>query len=195
MVYDGLLIAILIGFIRGGSLKGFSEIRFKMGWVFPVLLLFQLCIFYFQNKIEFVGEISHLSFMAVYVIGLIFLWINRFHSHFKFIFAGVLLNFIVMAANGGRMPVSAEAALHLDPYYLETLKSSLYAKHTLVTDSTNVSFLGDIIPLKAPYPREQIISIGDVVMNIGGFLAIQAIMLRKKDNTKPLNQPSKEVKI
>ncbi len=195
MVYDGLLVAILIGFIRGGSLKGFGEIRFKMGWVFPALLLFQLCIFYFQNKIEWVGEISQFSFIGVYVIGLIFLWINRFHAHFKFIFVGVLLNFIVMAVNGGRMPVSGEAALHLDPYYLETLKNSLYAKHTLVTDSTIFAFLGDIIPLKAPYPREQIISIGDVVMNIGGFLAIQAIMLRKKEREEPLNGNSKEVKI
>lgn len=195
MVYDGLLIAILVGFIRGGSLKGFAEIRFKMGWVFPMLLLFQLCIFYFQNKIEWVGGISQYSFMAVYVIGLIFLWINRFHAHFMFIFAGVLLNFIVMAVNGGRMPVSGEAALYLDPYYLETLKNSLYAKHTLATDTTIFPFLGDIIPLRAPYPREQVISIGDVVMNIGGFLAIQAIMLRNKEGENPINGASKEVKI
>ncbi len=195
MVYDGLLLAVLVGFIRGGSLKGFGEIQFKMGWVFPALLLFQLCIFYFQNKIEWVGSISQVSFMAVYVIGLIFLWINRFHKHFMFIFMGVLLNFIVMAVNGGRMPVSAEAALHLDPYYLETMKNSLYAKHTLGTDSTIFTFLGDIIPLKAPYPREQIISIGDVVMNIGGFLAIQEIMLRKQERMDPLNGTSKEVNI
>ncbi|WP_175640232.1 DUF5317 domain-containing protein [Metabacillus schmidteae] len=195
MVYDGLLLAILIGFIRGGSLKRFGEITFKMGWVFPALLLFQFFIFYFQNKIEWIGEISHFSFMGVYVIGLIFLWINRFHAHFKFIFVGVLLNFIVMAVNGGRMPVSEEAALLLDPYYLDTLKNSLYAKHTLATDSTIFAFLGDIIPLRPPYPREQVISIGDVVMNIGGFLAIQAIMLDNKENESPLNGTSKEVKI
>ncbi|MBM7606300.1 hypothetical protein JOC75_004348 [Metabacillus crassostreae] len=185
MVYDGILLALVIGFLRGGSLKGFADITFKMGWVFPALLLFQFLIFSLQNKISWIGEISSFSFMAVYVIGLTFLWINRHHSHFKFIFFGVLLNFIVMLLNGGRMPVSYEAALLLDPYYLETTKDSLYAKHALMNDSTILSFLGDIIPLKAPYPREQIISIGDVIMNIGAFLSIQSIMVQKKKSINP----------
>lgn len=185
MVYDGILLAIIIGFIRGGSLIRFADIQFKMGWVFPLLLLFQFFIFYFQNKIHWIGEISHFTFLAVYIIGLIFLWLNRHHSHFKFIFFGVLLNFIVMALNGGRMPVSYEAALLLDPYYLETTQNSLYAKHAIMTDKTLFSFLGDIIPLKAPYPREQIISVGDVIMNIGAFLSIQSIMLRKEKKSNP----------
>lgn len=184
MVYDGILLALVIGFLRGGSLKGFADIKFKMGWVFPALLLFQFFIFYFQNKIPWIGEISNFSFIAIYIIGLVFLWLNRHHSYFKFIFFGVLLNFIVMALNGGRMPVSYEAALLLDPYYLETTKNSLYAKHAIMSDSTVFSFLGDIIPLRPPYPREQIISIGDVIMNIGAFLSIQSIMVHKKESTK-----------
>ncbi|MGR3765916.1 DUF5317 domain-containing protein [Rossellomorea sp. NS-SX7] len=181
MVFDGILIAIIIGFIRGGSLKRFADLTFKQGWVFPLLLVFQITVFYFQNKIEWVGQISNLSFMAVYVVGLYFLWANRQHPQFITIFIGVLLNFIVMAVNGGRMPVSLEAASVIDPYYLEATKNALYAKHTLVTESTNLAFLGDIIPLSAPYPREQAISIGDVVMNIGVYLFIQSVMVRKKD--------------
>jgi Family of unknown function (DUF5317) len=181
MVFDGILIAIIIGFIRGGSFKRFADIRFKMGWIFPLLLVIQLAIFYLQNKVEWVGEVSNLSFMAVYVIGLAFLWVNRHHPYFIWIFIGVLLNFIVMAINGGRMPVSMEAAAVIDPHYLEATKNALYAKHTLVTDSTKLAYLGDIIPLSAPYPREQAISIGDVVMNIGVFLFIQSVMVKKKD--------------
>jgi hypothetical protein len=181
MVFDGILIAILIGFTRGGSFKRFADIRFRMGWVFPVLLVIQLTIFYFQNKIEWVGEMSNLSFMVVYIIGLTFLWVNRHHQHFLVIFIGVSLNFIVMAINGGRMPVSIDAAAVIDPHYLEATKNALYAKHTLVTESTKLAYLGDIISLSAPYPREQTISIGDVVMNIGVFLFIQSAMVRKKD--------------
>jgi Family of unknown function (DUF5317) len=181
MVFDGILIAIIIGFIRGGSFKKFADIRFKMGWVFPVLLLLQLVIFYFQNKVGWVGQVSNLSFMFIYVVGLTFLWVNRHHPHFIAIFVGVLLNFIVMAINGGRMPVSMEAAAVIDPHYLEATKNALYAKHALVTESTKLALLGDIIPLSAPYPREQVISIGDIVMNIGVFLFIQSVMVRKKD--------------
>jgi uncharacterized membrane protein YcgQ (UPF0703/DUF1980 family) len=182
MVFDGILLAIIIGFIRGGSFKRFADLTFKAGWIFPLLLLIQLVIFTLQNKVGWIGEFSNLSFMVIYVIGLTFLWLNRHHPHFKAIFIGVLLNFIVMAVNGGRMPVSMEAASVIDPHYLEATKNALYAKHTLVTESTKLAFLGDIIPLSAPYPREQAISIGDVVMNIGVFLFIQSVMVKKKDN-------------
>ncbi|NMH70477.1 DUF5317 domain-containing protein [Bacillus sp. RO3] len=181
MVFDGILVAIIIGFIRGGSFKRFADIRFKMGWIFPLLLVLQLIIFYFQNKVAWIGEMSNASFMVIYVVGLAFLWVNREHPHFTAIFIGVFLNFIVMAVNGGRMPVSMEAAAVIDPQYLEATKNALYAKHTLVTESTKLAFLGDIIPLSAPYPREQAISIGDVVMNIGVFLFIQSVMVNKKE--------------
>ena len=59
MVFDGMLIAIIIGFIRGGSFKRFADIQFKLGWIFPLLLVLQLAIFYFQNKVAWVGEISN----------------------------------------------------------------------------------------------------------------------------------------
>ncbi|MFD1736974.1 DUF5317 domain-containing protein [Bacillus salitolerans] len=180
MVYDGIILSIIIALFRGGNFKGIAELKFKMGWVFPALLGFQLIIFYFQNKIEWVGIVSNYAFMAVYVIGLYFLWLNRHHSSFMVIFIGVLLNFIVMAVNGGRMPVSVEAASFIDPYYLEAMKEGLYAKHAMITDSTILSFLGDIIPLTAPYPREQVISIGDVIMNVGIFIFIQKLMVNKK---------------
>lgn len=90
---------------------------------------------------------------------------------------GVFLNFLVMLVNGGRMPVSYEAASVLDPIYLEMLKSGdAVTKHYLLDASTRLAFLGDIIPLSSPYPRTQAISIGDVVMNFGIFLFILHIM-------------------
>lgn len=119
--------------------------------------------------------------MAIYIVGMGFLYVNRAHPGFMIILIGVFLNFIVMFVNGGRMPVSAEAAAVLDPMYLDILKDQLYAKHTLLTESTKLGFLGDIIPLSSPYPKTQVISIGDVVMNIGGFKFIQYIMVHKKE--------------
>jgi hypothetical protein len=65
----------------------------------------------------------------------------------------------------------------LDPGYIEVLKESLYAKHTMLTSSTYLGFLGDVIPISDPYPRTQIISIGDIIMNIGIFFFIQYLMV------------------
>jgi len=89
-----------------------------------------------------------------------------------------------MMLNGGRMPVAVEAAAVLDPSYIEALKQGLYGKHTLLNESTKLGFLGDIIPLSPPYPRTQVISIGDVIMNIGIFLFIQHLMVGGKKEDK-----------
>lgn len=179
MVYDGIIIALLVGLFRGGNFKGLADMKLKQAWVFPVLLMIQIVVYILQNKVPALGLYSNTIFILVYLVGLYFLWLNRHHTGFFIIFIGVLLNFLVMAFNGGRMPVSLEASLVLDPSFIEALKTGLYGKHAAITESTRLAFLGDIIPLSAPYPREQIISIGDVIMNIGVFFFIQYLMLGK----------------
>jgi hypothetical protein len=177
MVFDGIIISFIVGFFRKGNLRALSQLKLKWGWVFPLLLTIQIIVFAFQNKINYLGQVSGYIYIAVYVLGLIFLFINRKNPGFIIILIGVFLNFIVMVINGGRMPVSIEAASVLEPGYVEALKQSLYAKHQMLTNSTKLGFLGDIIPLSKPYPRTQIISIGDVIMNIGVFVFIQFLML------------------
>ncbi|WP_261130818.1 DUF5317 domain-containing protein [Bacillus sp. Marseille-Q3570] len=186
MVYDGILAAILIGLLRKGNFKGFSHLKIKYGWVFPVLLIVQWFIFLLQNKYDFLGSMSPYVFILIYIVGLTLLWVNR-HQGFGvwLILIGVFLNFIVMAANDGRMPVSLEAAKTLDPAYGEALQEGYYGKHTALTEETLLGFLGDVIALPKFYPREQVISIGDIIMNIGIFLFIQTLMVKRTVKRKP----------
>jgi hypothetical protein len=177
MVFDGIIISLIVGFLRKGNLRAFGHLKLKWGWVFPILLLIQVIVFIYQNDIKFIGQASEFIYMTVYIIGLIFLFFNREYKGFTLIWIGVFLNFLVMIVNGGRMPVSMEAAAVLDPFYLDVMKEQLYAKHILLNESTRLGFLGDIIPLTNPYPKTQIISIGDVLMNIGIFIFIQYLML------------------
>jgi hypothetical protein len=177
MVYDGIILSFIVGFLRKGNLKAMARLKLKWGWVFPLLLAIQFLIFAFQNDIKILGQASGYIYIVVYILGMLFLFMNRHHKGFTLILIGVFLNFLVMAVNGGRMPVSLEAAAVLDPEYLKALKEGLYAKHAILTESTKLGFLGDIIPLTDPYPRTQIISIGDVIMNIGIFFFIQHLML------------------
>lgn len=195
MVYDGIVISLIVGFIRRGSLRGLATLKFKWGWIFPLLLVLEIFVFIFESKLSFIGKYSNAFFIVVYIVGLAFVWMNRKeHKGFSWIFVGVFLNFLVMIVNGGRMPVSAHAAKVLDPYYIETLKTSLYGKHELLTSSTHLKFLGDIIPLTKPYPKEQVISIGDVVMNIGMYFFIQDLMLKKRGTVKKKGETSSSIK-
>jgi hypothetical protein len=178
MVFDGIIISLIVGFLRKGNLRALSHLKLKWGWVFPVLLLTQIFVFTFQNDIPFLGQASDSIYIVVYIVGLVFLFMNRHHKGFNLIWIGVFLNFIVMVVNGGRMPVSVEASAVLDPGYIQALKDGLYGKHAILTEATKLGFLGDIIPLSDPYPRTQIISIGDVIMNIGIFFFIQNLMVK-----------------
>ncbi|MFE8701728.1 DUF5317 domain-containing protein [Cytobacillus sp. FJAT-54145] len=184
MVFDGIIASFIVGFLRKGNLRGLAKLHLKWGWIFPLLLLFQMIVFTLQNKVSFLGTTSGYIYIGVYIIGMLFLFLNRDNPGFIIILIGVFLNFIVMAVNGGRMPVSLEAASILEPGYLDILKHELYAKHALLTEATKLGFLGDIIPLSDPYPRTQIISIGDVIMNIGAFVFIQHLMLHHRNVDK-----------
>lgn len=182
MVFDGIILSFIVGFLRKGNLRELAKLRLKCGWIFPLLLLVQIFVFIYQNDFDFLGRFSDSIYLVVYFVGLVFLFINRHHKGFTLILIGVFLNFLVMAINGGRMPVSLEASAVLDPGYIQALKDGLYGKHSILTEATNLAFLGDIIPLTDPYPRSQIISIGDVIMNIGIFFFIQYIMLQSNDS-------------
>ncbi|EMT45974.1 DUF5317 domain-containing protein [Anoxybacillus flavithermus] len=191
MVYDGIILGILIGLFRGGNFKGIATLKLKGGWIFPILLLVQWIFFLLQDRIAILANISNITFIIVYIVGLTFIWLNRHYPGMKTIFAGVLLNFVVIALNGGRMPVSLEATQAvLGQEYVELLKTGLYGKHTAITADTIFPFLGDIIPLAPPYPRAKVISIGDVVMNIGVFLFIQYLMMKEKqtDSLQPTHE-------
>ncbi|ARK32679.1 DUF5317 domain-containing protein [Halalkalibacter krulwichiae] len=181
MVFDGILLSLIIGFIRGGTLKGLADLSLKFGWVFPILLGIQLFVFFFQDRVAILEQFSGFLFILIYIIGMCFLWMNRENKGFTLLLIGVFLNFIVMALNGGRMPVSYEATvIALDPIYADILKEGLYGKHMMLTESTKLGFLGDVIPITSPYPKSQVISIGDIIMNIGIFIFIQHLMLRHK---------------
>lgn len=180
MVLDGMIISIIIGFIRKGNLKELATLRIKGGMIFPVLFLLEIFVFLFQDRFSTLKTLSNTIYMIVYLLGLTFLYMNRHYKGFYLILLGVFLNFLVMAINGGRMPVSLDAASVLDPMYADSLKNGgIYAKHQALTDSTHLGFLGDVIPITHPYPKTQVISIGDIIMNIGIFIFVQWLMVTK----------------
>jgi len=96
------------------------------------------------------------------------------------IFIGTLLNLIVIMANSGQMPVSGEG-LQLAGLLenLEALKSQSVITHTLITENTRFSILGDIIRISKPYPFPKLLSIGDIFIAIGVFFFLQKAMVIK----------------
>ena len=149
-----VIIAMVVGWIRGGKLSNLTEIRVRVWW----LLIFG---FGLQLIAGFLPRDQHdlaVSLILVsYLPLLLFVWLNRAMHGLWIAGIGILMNFTVIAINGG-MPVMLEAV----EIAFGTTDMSLGAKHVLLTEETHLAFLADVIPL--PYG---VISLGDVFLAIG----------------------------
>lgn len=85
---------------------------------------------------------------------------------------GILLNFLVIAANGGTMPVSS---VGLRPELKEILLQG-EALHALTTAESKLLFLADVIPLY--FPAGSKMSVGDIFLSAGLFYFLQQGMMR-----------------
>lgn len=157
-----LVISIVVGFIRGGKLRNLTEIRVTMWWLLPLgfIVLAASSLVHFGNH-----EVAVAMILGSYLPLLLFVWLNRDLTGIWIAGMGILMNFTVISLNGG-MPVLAEAAL-IAGSGGELL---LDAKHVLLTESTRLPFLADIIPLPGA-----VLSLGDVflVIGVGAFLEDQ----------------------
>jgi hypothetical protein len=83
---------------------------------------------------------------------------------------GVGLNTVAVAANGGHMPQLPEAAAAV--WGSEYVRPDTYSKHlenvTWMNSGTLLPWLCDILPEPRWLPRPNVLSIGDVILALGG---------------------------
>ena len=100
------------------------------------------------------------------------LWVNTHLRGLWFVGLGLLCNALVIFANKGHMPVSSEALYKVGmESYLPKLQEQYDAVHTLMTDSTPLWFLADVIPVRL-LGYTNVISLGDVYLMVGIVLTI-----------------------
>lgn len=170
-----VVLGIIVGFLRGGSLKRLAEVPFKHGWVAFIAIGLQVVAIYGQ-RLESVTPILFLVSYAL-LIGLIVL--NRHLVGIPIVGIGLGLNTLVIAANGGYMPVTAEAVERAGLTHLvRTLEAGtrvLGAKDIILPRAeTRLWFLGDVFILKGPWPT--IFSVGDVLLAVGIMIFFQHAM-------------------
>jgi len=102
---------------------------------------------------------------------------NYNEKGFRLVLLGTILNFMPIALNKGKMPVSIDALKFSSLYSeLKLLKEGRILTHVLENEATKMGILGDIIPIPKPYLLPKIISIGDIFIALGLFVVIQKYM-------------------
>lgn len=171
-------LAVCVGFIAGGSLRPFD--RLKVHWWAVALAGLAL------QGISLSSGIGRPAGSAVLVgsYGLLFAFalVNRRLPALWLVMAGLVLNILVIGANGG-MPVSA-SALETAGARAEGLIGAGTAKHHLIGPGDTLTALGDVIGI--PPPVGAVISIGDVLLYAGVAILVVTVMLgRSGENRRP----------
>ncbi|EOC99658.1 DUF5317 domain-containing protein [Caldisalinibacter kiritimatiensis] len=186
MLVESMATSVIVGKARGGKVKNIEKINIKAWYLFILGFILEFTsVYLYSNKIGNFTKIIDNYFIYIhgfsYLLIFIGLILNFNKKSLVLVFIGTLLNFIVITANGGQMPVSGAGLENLGLMdQLNMLKQESIATHTLVTDSSKLVFLGDIIPIPKPYPLPKMISIGDIFIALGIFFFLQGAMVNRK---------------
>lgn len=162
MAFEGLSVicGLVIGLFRKGSFAALSTIRLRVLWLVILSYVLQFASIHVLNH-AFYGILMILSYTTL----IIFCGLNIKQPGIWMAFAGTALNFLEMSTNGLRMPAYLPAVRSVSSTLAAELLSGNYGKSVVMTKSTFLPFLGDIIPIHI-YPQS-VVSIGDCLFSIG----------------------------
>jgi hypothetical protein len=167
-----LLFGILIGVLRGGSLKTLSAAQLR-----GVPLVFAGVVLQIASTF---GERTSAHWLPLALVLASFACVGGFAAlnfnlpGMTLIAAGALCNLIVISVNGG-MPVSLTAIERAgldDPF-----GSGAKGAHHALTSSDHLRFLADVIPVRV---MANVISVGDILIWAGLLLLIAQLMVGPK---------------
>jgi hypothetical protein len=152
-----IVAAMIVGLLAGGSFRYFPSI--PLGWwslaIAGVVLQF----------VPVGGDAGYWTLAASFALLLAFAVLNFRAPGFILIFAGLVLNTVVIVANHG-MPVAREALVRSgQESTLEDLRENGGSKHHLADDGTRLLVLGDVIAF--PQPVGAAVSVGDLCVYLG----------------------------
>ncbi len=172
-------IGIVAGLIGRGSLAHLGQLRLHAPWLIGVALFIQLLIFPLGRAPLLPVGAAYLHLFS-YTLLLLFIVLNRRYPEILVMGGGLLLNLIVIVANGGYMPASATALERAGlPEVASALRAGTARGNTiLMGEGTRLNFLGDNLYLPAWVPLSSAFSIGDVVLGVGLALFLARRMRR-----------------
>jgi hypothetical protein len=168
-----IALAVLFGFvvavIRGGKLAALADLHVRAGWLALAALALQVAVFT-RTLPPLPNRLVVPLHLASYLLLLLFLITNICLPRLWLPAIGFALNLIVIAANGGRMPVAPGASTEYDKNGALSQINS-HSNVFLADSQTHLRWLGDILPVPIQ-PFANTVSIGDLILLIGviGFV-------------------------
>lgn len=168
---------MILALFRGGRLSRIADHSFRLAWLIVLAFSLQLVLFVLEGRVEGIETWSGLIFIFSYLLLFPAVLANWKVKGMPWAGVGMFLNFVAIAANGGKMPVSTWGLRYSgQEKLLASLREGAGVMHALVTENTRLWFLGDVLVFPRPYPLPTVFSVGDLLLLIGLFLLVQHLM-------------------
>ena len=164
------LIGVVVGLAAGGRPANLASLQLR-GWYLLVLAV----------VLRLIAETRDLpaAFVGGLLLLLAFAAVNRRLPGLVLLGVGALLNLVVVAVNGGRMPIPLDLVRSIGG---ARAAADLAARHGLADyvqlgPLTRLPWLGDVVLL--PWPAPRALSAGDILI-MAGLVVTVALGMRKK---------------
>jgi hypothetical protein len=164
-----ILIGLVVGLLCGGRLSHLARLRLRWLWLVPLSLVIQLLIFPLFSEAPLLPYATAPLHVLSYALAGLWLIVNLRVIPLVVIGIGALANFLVVAANGGRMPASI-AALRAAGWSTTAdhlASQGRYGNVVLMGETTRLNWLGDYLYLPSWVPFSTAFSVGDVLVMVG----------------------------
>ncbi|MDO8585866.1 MAG: DUF5317 domain-containing protein [Armatimonadota bacterium] len=183
---EAILLSLIVAYVRKGNIRRLGELDLRHTWLIFAAAVFIGLLFIFTKYVPgmaFLGRLTSVSHLAAYLVALIVIVLNRRLPGMALVGLGAALNFAVISVNGGKMPVSYEAAKYAN---MEKALRNDLVRHCRIDENTRLAVLADVIPLKWPSFHPGVMSVGDIILDVGLFVLVQYGVCPRKRSVKEL---------
>jgi hypothetical protein len=159
-----LFIALAIAVVRGGRITNLGDVELRAWWLLVVAIALQFGTTLLPST-DWAEGLALGMVLFSYGLLMALVLLNRSRPGMWLAGLGVLMNFTVIALNGG-MPVLAEAAEVASGFAVTEPDLSGSFKHIILDSGSRLTLLADVIPLRLGN-LGQVISLGDVFLAVG----------------------------
>jgi len=131
------------------------------------------------------ARIAYLLWLATFPCMAFVAWLNRKQPGMAVLGFGLLLNFAVIATNGG-MPVAANAIASITPSANAVHIAPTDFVHVPVDAGTRLIWLADVIPIAGPSWLRSVASAGDCLLFVGIATFLATAQCRGAKKPRPV---------
>ena len=175
-----LVVGVVFALLLGGKPSRLLALELRWGWTVFASLGTQLVLFMAAGD-GLPARFETPLHLASYALLLLFAAANARTFALAPLFAGMTMNAIAIAANGGKMPVSASA------WHAAGLSASAHSN--VRVGGGRLDLLGDVFALPSGFPLANVFSIGDLL--IGAGMAAFIVSASTATGSEPLLVPQR----